>query len=104
MSEVKERLNQTLIDDDDEWQTPFREFKAETAKSRKVTSLMQTHDNKSKEEKLSAEAELVQYHLRIDGIPETTKDGPNNPVIKQESDNVKAVLEILEEPPEIENI
>ena len=63
---------------------------------------MQTHDNKSKEEKLSAEAELVQYHLRIDGIPETTKDGPNNPVIKQESDNVKAVLEILEEPPKIE--
>ena len=83
LSEVKEGLTQTLIDKNDEWQTSFREVKAEIAKSRKdVTSLTKKHHDKSKKEKLSAEAELIQYQLRIDGIPDATKDGPDSPAIQ----------------------
>ena len=104
-SEVKKGLFRTLIDKNDEWQTSFPEVKAEIAKSRKdVTSLTQKHDVKSKKEKLSAETELVQDQLKIDGIPEAAKDKPDTPAIKRETDYVEAILEFLEEYPKIENI
>ena len=101
LSENKERLTKTLIDKIDEWKTSFREIKAEAAMSRmNFKSLTKKHD-KSKKEKLSAETELVQYQLRIDGIPEATKDRPDSHAIKQEFDNAEIGLEFLEESPKI---
>lgn len=105
LSEVKEGLTQTLNIKNDEWQTSFREVKAEIAKSRKdVSTFTKKQEDKVKKDKLSAQTEHIQYQLRIDGIPEATKDGVDNPLIKQESDKLETVLDFLEEKPEIENI